>query len=276
MKTVVAKMNGLQVVQNISQVTRTYQSSISSPPTADTNAPVFTAVGDPGVLFNAIPSTFANGDTKSYLRQYMIAGVVYNHGNTPIYLQRTTCRFRRNVASAEYPGYVNLFIQGLTINGSTSTSTFALAPQNWFQLPTTSAFAQRYCKFGKQKIFKLNSGQCRRYSLGLNYKSPRLISRVVEMDPSNFIATGNFTKIYMWRIIPWQLPFSSTAPPAALTITGHFDAPYTVTWAERLYISFYSEGFSNPASNFVTGNVPSTGSAIRIETNNLPQVAINN
>lgn len=202
---------------------------------------IFT-VGSPQDLAGVISEPSTTLDSKAYLRQNKKDLYLHNQG-APGWLKINYFRVRRNITLANYPTFINLLgDQNISI-------------QNYAAPLTTGNPAQRYLKFGRTKIIKMNQGAICHLKINLKMR-PRLVTFDVEMD-STFLAT-KLTKglILHWIPAPVQRVNDLSTPTS---YTGLAPGPYQMDILEQDYLSYYNIAENDPTVTMASLATP-TGS----------------
>jgi len=191
---------------------------------------IFT-VGSPQDLAGVISEPSTTLDSKAFLRQNKKDLFIHNQG-APGWIRLVHFRVRRNITLANYSSFTNLLgDQNLTIT-------------NWAAPLTTGNPAQRYLKFGKTRMIKVNQGGTCHLKLNLKMR-PRLVTFDVEMD-TTFLAT-RLTKGFILQWIPCPVQrLNNLATPTSYT--GLAPAGYQVDILEQDYLSYYNIAENDPTA----------------------------
>lgn len=200
---------------------------------------VYTA-GAPADIFAAVNSQAATNDGKVYLRQSKTDLYLYNEQFTSCWVKCTWFKVKKSIAVNEFA----------TIGALLQDQTIGL---DFYATPyTTGATAQRYLKFGKTKLFKMNGGGIKHLKVNVKFRSPLLVTKNDYAD--GFFTATPITRGVIVKIIPAPLLFVNTA---STTYTGIAPAPFGLAILEQNLTSVYAVGNDNPAIAFSGLPVPS-------------------
>jgi len=241
-KTVVTKMGGLQVyIQNNDRSMRNFSSFASGSLATQTATVLIVTVCAPADLTPLIPFPSTTGDSKVYLRQNKKDYFIRNQG-PPGWMRYTYFKVRRSIAASDFTSYTNL------INNQ------SIATTNWAAPLTIGNPAQRYLKFGKTKLVKMNQGALLHVKLNAKFGAKALSS---DVEQNTLYLGTRLTKGIMFKWIPGPITQldSQTVPTA---YTGLRGAPYQIDILEQEYLSGYNVGENDPTSQ-MTNVIAATG-----------------
>lgn len=236
------KENGLQVVCNQYWAIRAFVQN--APGTAPVNPIVttwITCILDPLSIYQDLVRnvTSPSRDFKFFWRQMKTTGYVTSTGNMDIFLLRTSFRFRKDVATADYPTY-----QAILDDQAPSSST----PYIPYTMSNT---AQRLLKFGKTKVMHFRPGQTKRYKLSMKYFSPKQMS--VDKEANTLYLGTRITKGYIFQVLPPPAPMQSVNGAAPVSVAV---GSYNVLFNETSYGSYYVNGVNDPSAKYYQSATP--------------------
>lgn len=141
-------MNGLKVITQNNNQSMSNIGSFTSVGQVSVNAgtKVFTVAAPAEIIPLVVGAPITTHDAKVYLRQSKKDYYIHNNAE-PCYIKVTRFRVRKNISVSDFASYTAL----LNRDAAIQTTTYA-------QPLTTSNAAQRYLKFGKTRLIKLNQG----------------------------------------------------------------------------------------------------------------------
>lgn len=241
MTTITNKTGGLIVrVINSTDWFGTAASFTSPNTTTAVNSIYFDSPDDPirmaGFLTN-MPG-YTSVDQKFFLRQAKCDYYIRNNGPSG-WMKIHTMYVRKNVSSSDFGTLTDL------LQANTSVTV-----EHLYAPVTTSHVAQRYLKFGKVKLIKMNNGAIYHCKANMKYRNLKLVEVEPEGNSTNYLfVKGNKLLVFKW--IP--------APTMNSTITGvsGTDGISVSIWTQS-YISAYVPGYNNPNAQLAGATV--TGS----------------
>jgi hypothetical protein len=263
---VATRLNGLKVNQyEDSQSSYFLQppepSPLVYPDVSPTAVPMVATLGSPFFNFRTI-GVFAgstSSDAKVYIRQRKISGILTNHTNSPVYVQRISFWVRKNINASEYPSIYSIL------------TTDTPSGRNPGMALTTSANAQRLLKFGKTKVYYMPCGSMRRFKLNQKYYAPRLYNQDIENDYEKYsFLRGN--KGYIFRVQPMPMT-NYSGPTSNPLVVGTYWNNWNVSIRMTYYASCYLNGDNNPTSLF-TPWTPVGSVRASIMTDQIPQPSL--
>lgn len=253
----VTKMNGLQVYQQSKYYGNQFLQQPAGTQPVNPNAgggsgPTVITICTPNQFkdwLDFIPVGITALDTKVYIRQLRLRGVMCNNSNTPIYVERLKFVVRKNIPTDEFTSYAGLF----TADGNPSTVDPLVDI-------TTANTAQRYLKWLGKKIVYMPCGSMRSFKLNKKWAAPKLVNRQIEGDPTVYFALkGEFG--YAFKVTPFiQTQYSGT--PATASAVGGVWGSWLLNFKVMEYYSGYQLGNNDPKSSYVAHTIIANSSRL--------------
>lgn len=238
-------MNGLNVnIKNTVTTLYSPNSFLPASPTAASGLTVNTpfavrvyTVGSPADLIDMYSVLAPTTDSKVYLRQSKRDLYIRNQG-APGWLKATWFYCRKNVDKVSFPDLTSLL------------SEQSIQNDGWATPLTLGNTAQRYLKFGKTKLIKMNQGGVHHIKLNLKYSSKQVSGELEVNNPAYLM-----TNITRGVILKWIPParnayntYNTSVPASAILAT--IPAPYEIDILSQEYCSMYALGDADPGVFF--------------------------